>query len=74
LHTHHVFQAEFREGLPKAAVDSVTRVGHHHAARNVVLDRPANLLERDLRLGLKLYLVGNAGFGSALLVGGPNLG
>ena len=44
-----------------------------YPARQACLVRPAQLLERDLRLGLEFHLLGNPGLASAPTVGRPVL-
>ena len=68
-----IAQPEFRDRRPQRAVDAVACVHQHHSARQTGGDGRADLIERDLRLGLERNLFGNAGLLAAGGVRGPGL-
>ena len=62
------------ESLAQLGVDTVSRVSQHHAAVQVCRDRRTDLLQRDLRLGLKRNLFGYFRLFPPLGILGPFLG
>ena len=73
LHPEHVLQPQLGQPRAKLAVDPIAGVGHDHTRGNTFLDRSANLLQRDLGLGLKLHLLRNSRLSSGLALPGPSL-
>ena len=73
-HATHIFQPQFAEAGAELRIHTVTRIGQHHPFRDFLRHRFANLLQRDLELGLKRNLRGNFGLPSPLRIVGPTLG
>jgi hypothetical protein len=53
LNAGHISLLQLRNARTQLGVMAVTGIQQHHAARKAHLTRPANLRERDLRLGLE---------------------
>src|SRR6202034_4087338 len=56
LHANDIWQAQFGEAVAKLGVDAVSGVGQNHPSGHLRRHRCPNLVQRDLRLGLKLNL------------------
>ena len=54
LHAHNILQSEFGESVAKLGVDAVGRVGQNNPAIHLRCHRCPDLVQSDLRLGLKL--------------------
>ena len=74
LDADDIGQAQRGEPAAEGGVVAVAGIGQHHALRHAVGDRLADLLERDLRLGLEGDVLGHAGLPAPRLVIGPGLG
>ena len=68
-----VGQPQRRDGCAQIDVRAIARIHQHHAARQARRTGRADLIERDLRLGLKADLLGHARLLAAGSVRGPAL-
>src|SRR3990172_1424317 len=66
--TGDITQRERADTGAQVCVAVITRVHQHHATRKTGLAGPAQLLDRDLRLGLEADVLRNARFAPALTV------
>ena len=69
----HVGEVEIAHRHAQRRVDAVAGIHQHHATRQSGLAGPADLVERDLRLGLELDLLGHTGLGPARSIVDPLL-
>src|SRR6516162_5662148 len=74
LHSHDIGQLEFGEFVTKLGVHAIGRIRQNHAPIEVGRDGRPDLIQRDLRLGLKGYLFGYFGLFPPLVILGPILG
>ena len=71
LHAHHILQAECSESIAKVGIHAVGGVGRHHATGQICRDRRADLIQGDVRLGLKLDLFRHLRLFAPLGICGP---
>src|SRR6266849_1593419 len=71
--TGDIAQRERADAGAQVCVAAITRVHQHHAARKAGRAGPAQLLDRDLWLGLEADVLRNARFAPALTVLRPVL-
>ena len=64
---------ERRDAAPQRRVVAIAGIEQRDAARQARFARPAQLLKRDLRLGLELHLLGNPCLAPALAIIAPSL-
>ena len=74
LNAHCIFQLQFLQAGAELTVHAIGCVCQNHLARNILLHRMANLIERYSRLGLELNLLGNACLAPSRVIAGPRLG
>src|SRR5215831_10706160 len=73
LDAYHIGQSELGEGSAKWRAVSVAGVCQYHAYGKLLLQRFADLLQRNLRLGLELNPLRNAGPLAPLRIPAPHL-
>src|ERR1700734_4290093 len=73
LHPYDVFESELGDRRAKLSVVAIASVGENNPTGHVRSDRLPNLIQCDLRLGLKASLLGHPCFLSPLGIFGPLL-
>src|SRR5215471_9637902 len=74
LNAHHILQSELRKIRAKLRSLSITRICQHYPSGNLLLPRLPNLLQSNLRLGLKLDLLRHARLSTAFRLLAPFFG
>src|SRR6185295_15992762 len=71
LHSHDIRHFHLAQGHAEIGIVAVSGIGQHYALRNASLAGPPNLLQRNVWLGLKLDLFGDASLLSSFAVLDP---
>ena len=73
LHADNILQLEFGKSVAKLGVDAVSRVSQNNATVQFGRNRRTDLIQRNVRLGLKLNLLGHFRLFPPLGILGPFL-
>src|SRR5437764_14550583 len=71
LHSHDIRHFHLGQGQAELGIVAVSGIGQHYALRNASLAGSPNLLQRNVWLGLKLDIFGNASLLSSFAVLDP---
>src|SRR5882757_4032488 len=73
LNAGHIVLSKLSDARAQLGIVAVAGVQQRHVARKTDLTRPADLFERNLRLGLERDLLRHPRFGAAIIILGPGL-
>src|SRR5712692_1317990 len=73
LDAYRILQSELGDGGAEWRAVSIASVGQYHSYRDPLFDHLPNLLQSNLRLGLKFRLFGDSGLLAALGILAPHL-
>src|ERR671912_654971 len=73
LHPQYILEAEFCYAGSKLPIDAITGISDNHSRRDLLLYSIADLIQRNLRLGLESNILGDPARLPPFLVANPNL-
>ena len=71
--TPNILEAEFRYAGSELPIDAITSISDDHSSCDLLLYSIADLIQRNLRLGLECNISGDPGRLPSFPVTGPNL-